>query len=138
MKQQERLIIGGLVALMLVLWLGFLVHRSPRFPGSTWGGALGVSGAALMLVPLAYSVVKRIRPLKRLVTRRVSMATLLKWHICAGVVGPILEVAFGACAGAPTPVVSDFVCTLEQAYAPDGVTKLPTAACTIGVENIGP
>ena len=55
-----------------------------------------------------------------------------------GVLGPILEVAFGVCAGAPAPAPSDFGCTLDQAVAPDGVTKLPTAACTIGVENTGP
>jgi hypothetical protein len=75
---------------MLVLWLGFLVHRSPRFAGSFWGGMLGISGAALMLVPLAYMAVKRIGPLKRFVTRRVAMRTLLTWHIYAGILGPIL------------------------------------------------
>ena len=45
MKERERLVIGGLCGLMLVLWLGFLVHRSSRFAGSAWGGLLGVSGA---------------------------------------------------------------------------------------------
>ncbi|GMU24994.1 MAG: hypothetical protein AMXMBFR13_50650 [Phycisphaerae bacterium] len=90
MKERERIIISGLVVLMLILWLGFMVHRSPRFAGSLWGGVLAVSGSALMLVPLAYLVVKRIRPLKRRLTRFVSMRTLLTWHIYAGVLGPIL------------------------------------------------
>ena len=90
MKENEKTIIGGLVVLMLILWLGFLVHRSPRFAGSSSGGVLAVSGSALMLVPLAYLVVKRIPPLKRRVTRFVSMRTLLAWHIYSGVLGPIL------------------------------------------------
>jgi hypothetical protein len=90
MKEHDRLTATGLVVLMLILWLGFLVHRSPRFAGSFWGGVLGISGAALMLVPLAYMVVKRIGPLKRLVTRGVAMRTLLTWHIYAGILGPIL------------------------------------------------
>lgn len=90
MKERERLVVGGLVVLMLVLWLGFLVHRSPRFAGSAWGGVLGVSGASMMLVPLAYLVVKRVPPLKRIVTRRISMPTLLAWHVYAGILGPIL------------------------------------------------
>lgn len=90
MKESEQTIVGGLVVLMLILWLGFLVHRSPRFAGSALGGALGVAGAVLMLVPLAYMIVKRVGPLKRVVTRRVSMRTLLAWHIYAGVLGPIL------------------------------------------------
>lgn len=80
----------GLVFLMLVLWLGFLVHRTSWFAGSLQGGLLGIAGAVLMLVPLAYLVVKRVRPLKRLVTKRVSMRTLLTWHIYAGILGPIL------------------------------------------------
>jgi len=77
MKERDRILVSGLVALMLLLWLGFLVHRSPRFPGSLWGGVLGVSGAALMMVPLVHSLIKRIAPLKRAVTHRVPMRTLL-------------------------------------------------------------
>ena len=73
MKERERVVISGLVILMLLLWLGFIVHLSPRFPGSLWGGVLGVSGALLMLWPLAYSAVKRIGKLKNAVTRRMPM-----------------------------------------------------------------
>lgn len=90
MKDRSPLIVGGLVALLLLLWLGFLVHVSPRFAGSFWGGVLGVSAALLMLVPLAYLVIKRIPPLKKWVTGRVSMKTLLAWHIYAGILGPTL------------------------------------------------
>lgn len=90
MKDRDRLAATGLVALMLILWLGFLVHRSPRFAGGAWGGVLGVSGAIVMLVPLAYTVVKRVPPLKRAVTPRVPMGTLLAWHVYAGILGPIL------------------------------------------------
>lgn len=43
-----------------------------------------------MLVPFAYLVVKRIPPLKRLVTQRISLRTFLAWHIYAGAPGPIL------------------------------------------------
>lgn len=92
MKEREFTVIAGLVALMLAIWLGFVFHQSPRFAGSLLGGVLGVTGALLMLVPLAYMVVKRVPPLKRAVTSKVSMRTLLTWHIYAGVVGPILVV----------------------------------------------
>lgn len=90
MKEREPLIIGGLVVILLLVWLGFPVHHAHRFAGSFWGGVLAISGSALMLVPLAYLVVKRVKPLKRRVTKHVSMRTLLAWHIYAGVLGPIL------------------------------------------------
>ena len=90
MKERERLVVSGLVVLLLILWLGFFVHRSARFAGSLWGGILGVSGAVLMLVPLAYLLIKRVSPLKQWVTHRVSMQTLLAWHMYAGILGPIL------------------------------------------------
>lgn len=90
MQERERVVVTGLVSLLLVLWLGFLVHRSPRFAGSLEGGILGVAGALLMLVPLAYATVKRVRPLKRGITRRVPLRTLLAWHIYAGILGPLL------------------------------------------------
>lgn len=92
MREREPLVAGGLVALLLVLWLGFLVHRDPRFAGSAWGGVLGVTGALLMVVSLGYVLVKRVRPLKRWVTARVSMRTLLAWHMYTGLLGTILGV----------------------------------------------
>lgn len=91
-KERQGLVVGGFVVLLLLLWLGFLVHRAPRFAGSLAGGVLGISAAVLMLVPLAYLIVKRIPPLKRAVTKRVSLRTLLAWHIYAGVLGPILGI----------------------------------------------
>lgn len=90
MKERERIVVSGIVAVLLVAWLGFLVHRSSRFPGSALGAAFGIAGAALMTVPLVYVVIKRIPPLRRLVTKGVSMRTLLAWHIYAGVLGPLL------------------------------------------------
>lgn len=90
MQERERIVVTGLIVLLLILALGFYVHRDPRFPGSLAGGILGISGAALMLVPLAYLFVKRIPFLKRAFTPAVSMRTLLAIHIYAGVLGPIL------------------------------------------------
>ncbi|MBY0514186.1 MAG: hypothetical protein K2P78_09790 [Gemmataceae bacterium] len=92
MKEREPLVVGGLVALLLVLWLGFLVHASPRFAGSLLGGLLGVSGALLMLLSSLYLPVKRVPALKRWVTARVSMRTLLAWHMYTGLLGAILGV----------------------------------------------
>lgn len=92
MQERERSVVTGLILLLVVLALGFYIHRDPRFPGSLAGGVLGISGAALMLVPLAYLFVKRFPLLKRSVTKAVSMRTLLAVHIYAGVLGPILGV----------------------------------------------
>ena len=92
MKDGERYVVSSLVALMLLFWLGFLFHRSPHFAGSFWGGMLAVAGSLLMLVPLAYLIVKRITLLKTAVTKHVSMPTLLVWHIYAGVLGPMLVI----------------------------------------------
>ncbi|TWU39431.1 hypothetical protein [Novipirellula artificiosorum] len=92
MKEREKIVVTGLVLLMLLAWLGFPLHHSHRFAGSLLGGLLGVTGSLLMLVPLAYLVVKRNMKLKKAVTKRVSMRTLLAWHIYAGVLGPILVI----------------------------------------------
>lgn len=90
MKDRERIVVTGLVVLMLLTWLGFAFHRSPDFAGSLWGGILGVSGAALMLVPLLYLFIKRIPPLKKLATKYIPMRTWLTIHIYSGILGPIL------------------------------------------------
>lgn len=89
-KERDGAIVGGLTFLLILLWLGFFVHRSPRFAGSATGNAIGIVGATLMLVPLAYVVIKRVPVIKRVVTQRVPMRTLLAWHIYAGVLGPVL------------------------------------------------
>jgi hypothetical protein len=88
MRQHDRAVVTGIVAILLLLWLGFLVHRSPDFAGSAWGGVFAVSGAALMLVPLVYSIVKRLPPLRRAVGP--GMRTFLVWHIYAGIAGAAL------------------------------------------------
>ena len=90
MKEHERIIAGSLVVLLLLLWLGFLLHTSDRFAGSPAGGVLGVSGALLMLWPLGYSLVKRVPALKAAVTRHVGMNTLLLWHVYTGILGSVL------------------------------------------------
>ena len=90
MQERDRIVVTGLVVLLVLLALGFYFHRDPSFPGSLTGGVLGISGAALMFVPLAYLFVKRIPLLKRTITPAVSMRTLLAIHIYAGVLGPIL------------------------------------------------
>ena len=41
MHEREQGMITGLILLLLVLTLGFYVHRDARFPGSLVGGVLG-------------------------------------------------------------------------------------------------
>ena len=92
MKEKEQIVVTGLVLLMLLAWIGYPLHHAHRFAGSFWGGVFGVIGSVLMLVPLAYLIVKRNKKLKQSVTKHVSMRTLLAWHIYAGVLGPILVI----------------------------------------------
>jgi len=90
MKERERIIVGGVLCLLLLGWLGFLVHRSPRFPGSGLGAVFGIAGAVLMLVPLAYPIVKRIAFINARITKHVSMQSWLAAHVYAGILGPVL------------------------------------------------
>ena len=91
--KNERTIIGGLLVLQIILWLGFVVHRSPRFPGSLTGGILGVSAALLMILPpLVYSAAKRIDFFKNWITKRISLGTMLNWHVYTSIVGSILAI----------------------------------------------
>ena len=69
MGRHDRIAATIIVSMLAVLWLGFLVHRAPFFAGSLWGGVFGVVGAAFLLVPLVYTVVKRSATLRRAFTR---------------------------------------------------------------------
>ena len=92
MKDRERIVVTGVVGLLLLAWLGFLVHRSPRFPGSGVGLVFGIAAAVLMLLPLAYTVAKRIPFLNARITPHVSMQSLLAMHVYAGILGPLLAI----------------------------------------------
>lgn len=89
MKENERILMTSLTVLFLLVWLGFTFHRDPNFAGSALGGFFGVTGALLMLMPLFYLIVKRIKSVKNTVTKHVPMNSLLAWHIYGGVIGPI-------------------------------------------------
>jgi len=90
MKERERIVVTGVLGILLLGWLGFLVHRSPRFAGSGVGAMFGIVGAVLMLVPLAYPIVKRIPFLNARMTPHVSMQSLLTLHVYTGILGPVL------------------------------------------------
>jgi hypothetical protein len=90
MKDRERIILTGVLSVLLLGWLGFLVHSSPRFAGSGVGAVFGIAGAALMLVPLAYPIAKRIPFLHARITPYASMQSLLALHVYTGILGPVL------------------------------------------------
>jgi hypothetical protein len=91
--ERERHVVTGLLVLQILLWLGFIIHRSPRFPGSVSGTTLGILGSALMVLPsLAYVAVKRIPAVKRWVPPGVPLRKLLAWHVYGGIFGSVLAV----------------------------------------------
>lgn len=92
MKERERVVVSGVIGVLLFAWLGFLIHRSPRFPGSGVGAVFGIVGAVLMLVPLAYPIAKRIPFLHERITRHVSMPSLMAVHAYAGILGPLCAI----------------------------------------------
>jgi len=92
MRSADRPIAVSMFVLLMVFWLGFLVHRAPRFAGSVWGGFFGVTAALCMLIPLAYTVVKRTPRVRQLLTARYSMGSLLRLHVYFGTVGTLLAI----------------------------------------------
>ena len=89
---REPIVALGIFFLLLIVYLGFLVHSAPRFAGSAWGGAFGVTAAALMLVPLVYTLVKRVAALRRRFVQRFSLRTLLQLHVYCGLLGALLAI----------------------------------------------
>lgn len=91
--ERERAVVTGLLLLQLLLWLGFVVHRAPRFPGSLSGTALGIAAAVLMVLPsLAYVAVRRLPGLRARVSDVLPLRRLLAWHVYGGVLGAILAI----------------------------------------------
>ncbi|MDP3857308.1 MAG: hypothetical protein Q8Q73_06030 [Stagnimonas sp.] len=92
MKGRERIVVLGVASVLLLAWLGFLLHRSPRFPGSDLGSAFGIAAAVLMLMPLAYTLVKRVPWIHDRITPYVSMQSWMSLHVYAGIFGPLLAI----------------------------------------------
>lgn len=92
MKEREGIIAAGSVSVLLLAWLGFFFHQSPRFPGSGTGSAFGIAGALLILATLAYSVAKRISFVRTRITKYVSLQSLLTVHVYTGILGALLAV----------------------------------------------
>lgn len=92
MKERERVIVSGGLSLLLLAWLGFFLHRSPRFAGSGPGFAFGIAAAVFMLVPLAYPIAKRIPFLHARIVKHVSLPSLLTVHVYTGILGPLLAI----------------------------------------------
>ena len=90
MKNRERVIVSSIFALLVFAWLGFLLHVSPRFAGSGLGAVFGISGAVLMLFPLAYVIVKRIPFLRARISTYVSLQTWMSLHVYTGILGALL------------------------------------------------
>lgn len=82
---RERLIADVVLAALLLLVPAFLLHSDRRFAGSLAGFVLGAGAAVLMVLLLAYPMTKHSVGLKSLVTRWVSMPTLLAFHAYAGI-----------------------------------------------------
>lgn len=83
-RWDERAVVSALVAVVLVLWLGFFVHASADFAGSLSGTALGALAALGMIVAAGYGLAKRSAGLRRAAAARVGMARLLQWHVLLG------------------------------------------------------
>jgi hypothetical protein len=90
MQSHDRTAAVSILVLLVVFWLGFLVHRSPQFAGSAWGGFFGVTAALFMLVPLAYTLVKRVDGLRHAFTQRLPLRALLQAHVYLGLIGALL------------------------------------------------
>ena len=90
--EREGIIAAGVISVLMFAWLGFLVHASPSFAGSGMGAVFGIAGAVLMLLPLAYPIVKRIAFLNARIAPHVSMHSILTLHVYAGILGPLLAI----------------------------------------------
>lgn len=92
MSRTERLIAETVLTLLLFLVPAFVLHTSPRFPGSLTGFVFGVAAATLMVLLLVYPLAKYSAWLKAGITRLASMRALLAFHVYAGVFGAFLAI----------------------------------------------
>ncbi len=88
MNDREPVIAAATIFILLLIWIGG--NPSQDFAGSALGGILAVTGVLLLSVPLLYSAAKRLDFVKAFMVRRLSMRSILAWHIYTGFLGSIL------------------------------------------------
>lgn len=96
MRERGDLLVGLLAAFLLLFPLGYLIHASPRFPGSLAGSIVGIVAAILMLLTLPYIAAKHIPWVDARSSRFVSKPTLLAIHVYAGVLAPLFGLVHAA------------------------------------------
>lgn len=96
MRERGDILVGLMVAFLLLFPLGYLIHVSPRFPGSLTGGITGIIAAILMVLTLPYVLVKHLKWAADATARIASKPTLLAIHIYAGVLASILGLIHAA------------------------------------------
>ena len=92
MSETEKRTVGALLSALALIVPGFFLHVAPRFPGSLIGSLFGIAGAALLVLVLIYSLVKRGTWAKQLVVKYASLRAFLEFHIYAGVIGALLGI----------------------------------------------
>lgn len=92
MDKNERLTVGTVLAVILLLVPSFVFHFSPRFAGSLAGFALGATAAVLMVLLLVYPLIKYCALLRTQVTKILPLRALLTFHVYAGVFGAFFGV----------------------------------------------
>lgn len=96
MRERNDILVGLMVAFIVLFPLGYLIHISPRFPGSLAGGITGMVAAVLMVLTLPYVLVKHVKWAANASAGIVSKPTLLAVHIYAGVLAAILGLIHAA------------------------------------------
>jgi hypothetical protein len=96
MRERGDILVALLVGFIMIFPLGFVIHASPRFPGSLAGGMLGVLAVLMMLLTLPYVAAKHVGVVDRFLSRFVTKPTLLAVHIYAGVLAPLLALLHAA------------------------------------------
>ena len=92
MTEAEKVIVGGLLSGLVLIVPAFLFHVAPGFPSSLVGSLLGIAAAALFLLLLLYTVVKRQPWIKDHTKRFMPVGALLTFHVYAGAVGGLLGI----------------------------------------------
>jgi hypothetical protein len=96
MRERGDILVGLMVTMLLLFPAGYVLHVSPRFPGSLAGGVTGILAVALMLLTLPYVAMKHWAAADHLLSKAAGKSTWLAVHVYAGVAAPILALIHAA------------------------------------------